>query len=112
MGAFFVVPAGGEEEDSEESDLKSCHVGVISQIYSFLQERGQYLPDIFGDELVSFGGGVDAVPLVELGDAADVLEEEGDEGGMVGGGQFGKDRAKGDGVIGAHAGWDLHAGED
>jgi hypothetical protein len=87
MCSFFVVPAGGEEEDSEESDLRSCHVGVISQIYSFLQEWCQYLPDIFGDDLMTPGGGVDAVVLVELGDAADVLEEEGDESGVVAGGQ-------------------------
>jgi hypothetical protein len=78
-----------------------------------LSEQGfENFPDVAGDDLVAFGGGVDAVALVEAGDAADVLEEEGDEGGFVFGGQLGEEVAEGCGVGVAHGWRDLHAGED
>lgn len=40
-------------------------------------------PDVLGEDLLTFGGGVDAVGLVEAFDAADVFEEERNEGGVV-----------------------------
>jgi len=40
-------------------------------------------PDVFGDDLLAFGGGVDAVGLVEAFDAADIFEKERNERGVV-----------------------------
>ena len=56
--------------------------------------------------------GVNAVGLVEVGVAADVLEEEGDERCLVFGGECGEDVAEGGAVGGAHRRWHLHAGDD
>lgn len=86
--------------------------GGYNQIYLFFEKRLQDLPHIFRDDAVSGGGGVDAVGLVEAGDPADVLEEEGDEGGVVICGQFGEDVFECVGISGAHIGRDLHAGDD
>lgn len=77
-----------------------------------LKEGFEGVPDVVGDDAVAGGVGVDAVGLVEAGDAADVLKEEGDEGEVVFGGEGGEDVAEGGGVGGAHGWGDLHAGED
>ena len=76
------------------------------------EEGFEGLPDVVGNDAVAGGVGVDAVGLVEAGDAADVLEEEGDEREVVFGGEGGEDVAKGGGVGGAHRGGNLHAGEN
>jgi len=77
-----------------------------------LEEGFEGLPDVVGDDAVAGGVGMDAVGLVEAGDAADVLEEEGDEGEVVFGGEGGEDVAEGGGVGGAHGWGNLHAGKD
>jgi len=77
-----------------------------------LEQRFEDFPDVVGDDAVAGGVGVDAVGLVEAGDAADVLEEEGDEGAFVPGGEGGEDVAESVGVGGPHGWGHLHAGED
>lgn len=61
---------------------------------------------------MTFGGGVDAIGLVEAVDAADAFEEEGNERGLVG---F-RDRGENGGVVArvgfAHAARHLHADDD
>lgn len=58
------------------------------------------------------GGGVDAVVLVESGDAAYAFEEEGDEGGVVLFGEIDEELAEFFGVAFAEVGGCLHPGED
>lgn len=77
-----------------------------------LEQGFEDFPNVVGDEAVAGGVGVDAVGLVEAGDAADVLEEEGDEGAFVFCGEGGEDVAEGIGVGGAHRWGHLHSGED
>ena len=78
----------------------------------FFKQWFEDLPDIFGDDAVAGGGGMDTVLLIEAGYAADVLEEEGDQDGVVIGGEFREDIFECVGVGGAHVGRDLHAGDD
>ena len=52
------------------------------------EHRPEGLPHRLGDDLVALGGGVDAVGEVEVGDAADVFEQERDQRDIVFAGQL------------------------
>ncbi len=52
-----------------------------------------------------------AIGLVEIGPRRDAVEEEGIEQRSIFGGEIGVDRVEGIGVVGAHIGRRLHAGE-
>ena len=75
-----------------------------------LDRRTEDFPDVFGDFLLAFGGGVDAVGLVEFFDSADAFEEEGDEGGLGFFGDFGEDGFVAGDEVGPHVVGHLHAG--
>ena len=69
-------------------------------------------PDVEGYFFLAFGGGVDAVGLVEFFDSADAFEEEGDEGGFGFFGDFGEEGFEAGGELWAHVVGHLHAGEE
>lgn len=70
------------------------------------------LPDIIGDNFLSFHVWVDAVWLVEFFDSADAFEEEGDKGGFGFFGDFGEEGFELGGKFLAHVVGHLHAGDE
>lgn len=78
----------------------------------FLKEWLEGLPDGFGNDLLTFYVGMNAIALVEGRDAADVLQEERDKGCIVLFSEFGEEVAELCTVDVAHIGWDLHSGKD
>jgi len=70
------------------------------------------LPDIIGYDPMTLFGGVDAVGLIELRDAAYTLQEKVDEGGLVLCGQLGEDIVEGGCIGAAHGGEGLHSCQD